>query len=131
LNFDGKSIIEIPVPPHTLRFAGDFSNPDNMLGQTADTIYSRNGTNWASQITGNVFASISASPDYLADGLVIAGGFRTGIYRSVDYGHTWQEIANQQLDILSDGTGEIPYVVFLSNQDAILVNGGEFTWLDY
>lgn len=131
LYFDGNKTAKIPVPSRTLRLAGDFSNQNNMLAQTNEAIYSGDGTNWDSQITVNNFASIAVSPDYLADGLVIAGGFHTGIYRSSDHGHTWQEITHQQPDILSDGTGEIPYVVFLSDQNVILVNGGEFTWLDY
>lgn len=74
-------------------------------------------------------AVIAAGPDLLESGVVIAGGFRSGIYRSEDFGKSWKLVLSNPSSIVP-GNGEIWSIAFLSETSVIAVNGGALAWED-
>ena len=75
-------------------------------------------------------ASLAAAPDFPASHLVVAGGFRSGIYRSNDAGQTWEQVLVDPSSVVQ-GSGEVFDVAFLSSDTLIAVNGGELIWRDF
>jgi len=135
LLFDGEKISETSSPQSILRMAGDFSQGGSVLAESPGAILKNkqdeSGKNliWEEVFTTRL-ASLAVSPNYPSDGVAIAGGFRTGVFRSTDYGGSWKEVINYQ-SLAETGTGEISAVEFLSSDHVILINGGTFTWVEF
>jgi len=113
-----------------LRAAGDFTDPNSTVLQSP-----LSGTApWRGQMpvwTLDVpVASLAAAPDFPASHLVVAGGFRSGIYRSNDAGQTWEQVLVDPSSVVQ-GSGEVFDVAFLSSDTLIAVNGGELIWRDF
>jgi photosystem II stability/assembly factor-like uncharacterized protein len=127
LDFDGQN--NIVSPSGTLRAAGDFKNQASTIA-CADAgvgVLSQPVEKWDSTL---VCGSLATSPDFNSSKIAIVGGFRSGIFRSVDAGQTWQVILNDP-SILVKGSNEIYEVLFLSPKDVIAINGGFLTWKDF
>ncbi|MFQ6100542.1 MAG: WD40/YVTN/BNR-like repeat-containing protein [Anaerolineae bacterium] len=135
LLFDGENMSEITVPPHTLRLAGDFTQSTILLAESPGALFrgtqdAKSGNFVWRENLSTYLASLVVSPDYPSSGLAIAGGFRTGVLRSTDYGESWEEVLSSQA-LLESGTGEIGSIEFLSCDQVILINGGAFTWAEF
>ncbi len=128
LGLDSERKIEMTVP--VLRAAGDFTGSAPAL---VDSPALGVGRGLSEADWWNLFAavaSMAAPPDFPASQVVVAGGFRTGIYRTTDAGQTWhQVVANPSA--ITPGNGEISEVEFLSPTTVIAVNGGGLTWEDF
>jgi photosystem II stability/assembly factor-like uncharacterized protein len=135
LLFDGQRVLEIAIPPDTLRLAGDFSQDGTLLAESPMALFKGirqrfDKFAWEQKYLDGSLTSLAVPPNYPSSGLVIAGGFRTGVFRSTDYGESWEKVLNPQA-LLKSGTGEIWDIEFLSNNQAILINGGAFTWTEF
>jgi photosystem II stability/assembly factor-like uncharacterized protein len=128
LSMDGQTSVEMTVP--VLRAAGDFA------GSAPALVYSPGlgvGRGLSEAEGWNVFAavgSLAAAPDFPASQVVVAGGFRGGIYRTTDAGRTWEQVVADPSAIVP-GNGELTGLEFLSPSTVIAVNGGSLTWKDF
>jgi len=128
LNLSGEK--RILTPGVVLRSAGDFEGraplvlqaPPYGVGRLTDPT-----DDWQLRIA---VASLAASPEYLARPVVVAGGFRSGIYRSDDGGRSWDLVLRYPSNLV-EGSGEIGEVEFISPNHVIAINGGALTWLDF
>ncbi len=75
-------------------------------------------------------AKLAASPDFPIDGVALAGGFRSGIYRTADWGNHWEPVLKNPSDIVP-GSNEVYDIVFVSPTAVIAVNGGGLAWEDF
>lgn len=118
------------VPGTVLHAAGDFANPDSML--LIDTL-SRVGQLSNKEIKQTLAkdgAIVAASPTFDQDKTAIVFGFQSGIFRTTDGGHSWEQVLDDASAIVS-GTNEIGAAVFLSKSSVIAANGGYKTWIDF
>ncbi len=122
----------ISLTDSILNAAGDFRGQSSVLLRSPVS-----GTGIAQTMESPVawtlsvpVASLAASPDFPVSQTAIAGGFRSGIFRTVDGGKHWEQVLVKASDI-TPGTNEIYAVVFLSPTSVIAVNGGELTWQDF
>ncbi len=120
---------EAVLPNGTLRVVGDFGAPTMVVGTAAHGVgpWSRGQGTWTLSVP---VAALAAAPDYPVSGVAVAGGFRTGIYRTEDAGATWKQ-ALEDPSAIVPGSGEICSVVFLSTTDVVAANGGQLTWCDF
>lgn len=132
LLLDAQSEDAILLPETVLQAAGDFRNAAPILLRSPTA-----GTGVAQTVGGETTWTLSApvtdltaSPDFPTSQLAIAGGFRSGIYRTTDGGQNWEQVLPNPSTILP-GSDEIYEVVFLSPSAVIAVNGGEVTWQDF
>jgi hypothetical protein len=120
---DGSAPIELPL--ETMNVAGDFQSPERMVIRTGSSVRSLSATNpKESPIQVGV---IAAAPDLPDSGILIAGGFRTGVFRSADFGRTWQITLADPSSIVA-GNNEIGAAIFLSEKAVIVRNGGLLSW---
>ena len=125
-----KDILKVPLG--TLRLAGDFSGHGRLLldgpenGLHVNESGRVDSTDWMSVLPESL-GSIAVSPDQSS---MLAGGFRTGIFRSTNGGDTWEKILDDPSLIVA-GSNEIPSILFLTNENVIAVNGGRLTWVSY
>jgi photosystem II stability/assembly factor-like uncharacterized protein len=128
LSIDSQTSVEMAVP--VLRAAGDFT------GSAPALVYSPAlgvGRGLSEAEGWNVFAavgSLAAAPDFAASQVVVAGGFRGGIYRTTDAGLTWDQVVADPSAIVP-GNGELTGLEFLSPTTVVAVNGGGLTWTDF
>lgn len=73
---------------------------------------------------------LAASPDFLSRPVAVAGGFRSGIYRTKDGGQTWDPVLLNP-SALVKGRGEIYAVKFLSSKQVVAVIGGHEQWREF
>ncbi len=126
LSADGETPFR--VNEAVLRAAGDFSSTGPAVLQSP--LYGlRNELSKAWTLSVPV-ASLAAPPDFPTSRTVIAGGFRSGIYRSPDAGKTWEMVLANPSEVVP-GSNEILDMAFLSPQTVIAVNGGILTWKDF
>lgn len=122
----------VPLPGVVLQAAGDFQGAAPVLFHSPDSgsgASSRLGL--AAQWTLSApVASLAASPDFPADRLALAGGFRSGIFHTTDGGEHWERVLDDPSSVLP-GSGEIYDILFLSPAAVIAVNGGQITWQDF
>jgi photosystem II stability/assembly factor-like uncharacterized protein len=130
LDVQGENVILLPES--VLQAAGDFQSAAPILFRSPTA-----GVGVAQMAGGKTIWTLSApvaslitSPDFPASQLAIAGGFRTGIYRTTDGGQNWEQVLLNPSDILP-GSDEIYEVVFLSPKAVIAVNGGKLAWQDF
>ncbi|MFZ6026215.1 MAG: WD40/YVTN/BNR-like repeat-containing protein [Chloroflexota bacterium] len=116
----------IVLPSEANDAAGDFSRPEHTVLRTSSAVGNLS-LNASNELSTMDIAVIAAAPDFLESGLVIAGGFRSGIYRSEDFGKSWKVVLANPSSIVP-GNNEIWSVVFLSENSLIAVNGGSLTW---
>lgn len=113
-----------------LRAAGDFNGAGLFVLQSplqGTGRWSAHGGSWTLSVP---VASLAAAPDFSNSQTVIAGGFRTGIYRSINAGQNWEMILADPSEIVA-GSNEILDVAFLSPHTVVAVNGGVLTWKDF
>lgn len=118
------------APKIVLRAAGAFDGSAPIIAQAPDRIeFSEDGgTTWRITLEADL-ASVAVAPDFASSGVAVAGGFRGGIYRSVDGGRTWGLAVDDPSKVVR-GMGEIIAVTFLSATDVVAINGGGLTWED-
>lgn len=131
-------LVSLPFPTNTmpavrmrgpaLRAAGLFNSSTPILVESPDGIHvsSDNGLTWHTTLQVGL-ASVAVSPDFATSGIAVAGGFRTGIFWSGDWGETWTRVIERPSTIVN-GSNEITTVLFLSKTNAVAVNGGEISW---
>lgn len=123
---------EVMLPKGVLYFAGDFQ------GESPAIAYSPlSGVGMLEKIDSNIewslpvrVASLAVTPDFTESQVGIAGGFRTGLYRTQDGGRHWEQVIQKPSDILP-GNDEIYAVAFLSPTAVIAIQGGGFAWQDF
>lgn len=125
----------LSVPLGALRLAGDFDGDGPLVldgaenGQKLKGDKKSDNYTWESVLPSGL-ASLAASPNLLNKPVILAGGFRTGLYRSEDGGSSWvNALANPSLIIT--GSNELHAVLFLSEEQVIAVNGGAFSWQSF
>ena len=128
LPLPSRTLPAVGAPETVLRAAGEFDGSAPIIAEAADRIeFSEDrAATWRVTLETNL-ASLTAAPDFASSGIAVAGGFRTGIYRSVNGGRTWALVDNEPNDVVS-GSGEVVALAFLSLSDVIAVNGGGLTW---
>jgi len=122
----------VTLPELVLGAAGDFQGSGPVLLRSpASGLGVEQGIGRAPRWTLSApMASLTASPDFLTSQAAIAGGFRSGIYRTTDGGRDWEQVLAKPSDILQ-GSDEIYEVAFISPTTVIAVNGGELKWQDF
>lgn len=128
LTAEGKTNYQVPEAP--LRGAGDFENRELTIIESSAV-----GIGQLDQFGGNgtlsqPIASLASGPNYPQSRVVVAGGFRTGIYRSSNNGESWTVVLDDPSTVLK-GSGEIIDIAYLSKANVIAVNGGELKWRDF
>ena len=115
----------VAVPLAALRAAGLPGGPLLVQSSGVLAISPDGGATWRTAAQGS-FASLAVSPAFPQDGVVLMGGFRTGILRSADGGHTWNTVLANPAALVpgSDAAG----VAFLSATQAVCINPAFFTW---
>jgi len=126
LDIQGEERVLLPAT--VLHAAGDFHGAPILLHSPAhgSGIWDGVGEMAAWTLAAPV-ACLVVSPDFPTSHLAIAGGFRSGIYRTVDGGRHWEQVLPSPSSILP-GSDEIYEAVFLSPSTVIAVNGGELAW---
>ncbi|MDY6877750.1 MAG: hypothetical protein SWK90_16330, partial [Chloroflexota bacterium] len=128
LSIDGEADTKVPEP--VLHAAGDFKGSAPTILHSPSSGVGR----WFRQVEKwtltTPVASLAAARDFPTSQVTIAGGFRTGIYRTTDAGQTWHQVLANPSRILR-GSGEIVGIAFLSPTTVIAINGGELTWRDF
>jgi len=128
LSVDGETKIEGIGP--VLRAVGDFTDPNSTVLQSplsGTGLWSGQTSMWTLDVP---VASLAVAPDFPASRVVVAGGFRSGIYRSNDAGRTWERVLADPSSVVQ-GNGEVFDVAFLSSDTLIAINGGEMIWRDF
>jgi photosystem II stability/assembly factor-like uncharacterized protein len=128
LSVDKQRSIEMAMP--VLRAAGDFTGSAPALVYSPALGVGRGLSEGEGWTLFAAVGSMAAAPDFPASQVVVAGGFRTGIYRTTDAGQTWQQVVANPSAIVP-GNGEISGVEFVSATTVIAVNGGGLTWQDF
>jgi hypothetical protein len=128
LSIDGQSHTEMTGP--VLRAAGDFTGSGPMTLCSPPLGVGRRFHQVEEWTLSVAVGSLAVAPDFPASQLVVAGGFRTGIYRSTDAGRTWEQVLANPSAIVP-GNGEISGLEFVSATTVIAVNGGRSTWKDF
>ncbi|MDW8069528.1 MAG: hypothetical protein RML46_11500 [Anaerolineae bacterium] len=119
--------MDIPAP--VLDAAGDFQRAEEWfirspMGGVGLYHKSRGNVRWT--LPGPI-ASIAVSPAFLTDRLALAGGFRSGIFRTTDGGHHWEQALARPSTVIL-GSDEIYEIVFLSPTSVLAIQGGRMTW---
>lgn len=119
---------QLQLPPGTLRIAGALDGSAPLLAEspTGLRISRDGGSTWIRALETSL-ASIAVAPDFPASGVAVAGGFRTGIYRTTDGGQHWIQVIADPSEVVP-GNGEIATVTFLSPQRVLATNGGSLQW---
>lgn len=128
LSIDSETEIEIAEP--VLHAAGDFKGAAPMILHSPPSGVGRSFRQAEKWTLSAPVASLAAAPDFPTSHVAIAGGFRTGIYRTTDAGQTWYQVLADPSSVLQ-GNDEIVGVTFLSPTTVIAVNGGEQIWQDF
>jgi hypothetical protein len=128
LSVDSQTSMEMAVP--VLRAAGDFTGSAPALVYSPALGVGRGLSEAEGWTLFAAVGSMAAAPDFSASQVVVAGGFRTGIYRTTDAGRTWQQVVADP-SAIAPGNGEISGVEFLSATTVLAVNGGGLTWTDF
>lgn len=84
------------------------------------------GRTWRTTLEANL-ASLGVRGYQAGGGLVVAGGFREGIYYSDDGGQTWVETLPNPSSLVP-GSNEITSVVFLSPSHVVAANSSTIGW---
>jgi hypothetical protein len=135
LLFTVKERSTLKVPLLTLRLAGDFIGTGPTVldggenGKTLRGDKKADNPNWENTLSAGL-ASLAASPDLPNNPVLLAGGFRTGIYRSSDGGNVWENVLPNP-SLIVPGNDDIYSILFLSNERVIAINGGEFAWTGF
>jgi len=119
---DGASF-ELQTPAHTLRLARSASAWFADSGGSGIYRSGDGGRSWNLVLPAPT-ASVIATPG----GIILAGGFRSGFFASVDDGRTWE--ATSSPASLIQGSNEIYGLTVLGNT-VLAVNGGTMTWQPY
>jgi len=125
-----EGVTNFKVPESSLRAAGNFKNRGMTVVESSSARVGwldQDNVNWTLSVP---VSSLATGSDFLQSRIVIAGGFRTGLYRSSDGGQSWNLILSDPSTILK-GSGEIIDVAFLSETNLVAVNGGELKWRDF
>lgn len=132
--FDSQSARTLTVPAPLTRLAGDMLGPHPLIADSnrAGEVFrlSREATPTWQPVLALGTASLAAAPDLPQSHVLLAGGFRTGIYRSQDGGSTWVRVMSDPSMILP-GSNEIAQILFVSSTQVLLINGGRYAWQDY
>lgn len=128
MDWEGQKPVALPEP--AIRAAGDFSNPDSMAIQVPNRGVGQISNGSFHRTLSTSIASLAAAKDYPQSRIALAGGFRTGIFRTNDAGKTWQQVVAYPSAILP-GSDEIVGITFLSFTDVVAINGGRLEWTDF
>lgn len=110
-----------------LRVAGSFTAHSPWIGQdAASTRFSEDGASWRTTFEAPM-ASVAAAPDFDVSGIALAGGFRSGIFRTSNHGRTWTTVLDDPASVVP-GSGVVTSVAFLSPTRALAIHGGNLEW---
>ena len=124
--------LELPLPDDlqssVLRAAGRLDGSSPIIGESSGSIYLSldKGATWQTTLDRVSLSSLAAAPSFAASGVALAGG-RSGIFRTTDWGQHWQRVLARPSTIVP-GIGDIIAIAFLSDMQAVSVNGGSITW---
>lgn len=125
-----KSKTDVQMAEGVLRAAGDFGFPERFIIQST----ARGVGPWSASgeppTLSIPIASLAAAKDFPSSQMLIAGGFRSGIYQSRNGGRSWELVLANPSKIVP-GSNEISDVMYLSTNSVIAVNGGIFTWTNF
>ncbi len=111
-----------------LRAAGRFGGTSPVVAESPSGIYvlDANGVTWRKTLDTSL-ASIALSPDFESSGIGLAGGFRTGIYRTSDGGRTWAHVVADP-SAITPCSGEVSSILFLAKSNALAVCEPTLVW---
>jgi photosystem II stability/assembly factor-like uncharacterized protein len=120
------SPLTLSIP--SLRAAGtDRPGQSFLVGDGSGVALSRDGgRSWTTTLRTNA-ASIAVAPAGRGAGMALVGGFRTGLFRSADGGHTWRQVVGDVSSILP-GSDEVGSLTFLGPQAVAAAQGAFQTW---
>ncbi|MFN3929649.1 MAG: WD40/YVTN/BNR-like repeat-containing protein, partial [Thermoflexus sp.] len=127
ISIGSESPMHMPAP--VLDVAGDFQRANRWLVRSplgSVGLYQKDQGTIEWTLRGPI-ASVSISPAFPTDGVVLAGGFRSGIFRSTDGGQHWEQVLAQPSTVIP-GSDEIYEIVFLSPTNVLAIQGGRTTW---
>lgn len=128
LKIDVTSKTPVHIPGKLLFAAGDFDgsflakDQTKGIGQLHDQVAA-----WDENIDPS---GIDVSPEFQNDHTAVMVGFRSGLFRTVDGGKSWEKVISNLNQIVS-GTNEAFDVKFLSKTSVVVVNSGRTTWEDF
>lgn len=127
ISLGSESPMDMPAP--VLDAAGDFRRANRWLVRSpmgSVGLYQKDQGTIEWTLLGPI-ASLSISPAFPTDRVVLAGGFRSGIFRSADGGQHWERVLAQPSTVIP-GSDEIYQIIFLSPTNVLAIQGGRATW---
>jgi len=115
----------ITTPVSTLRVVGDGSTHKPLVsaGPGGLSVSRDGGANWQPILHGDIVGLASNR-----DTSILLAASRTEIQRSTDGGATWHPVLTNPSTVLA-GSGRVTALTFLSDIEAVAVNGGLGTWV--
>ncbi len=130
LGIDSQRDAKMTMTGPVLRAAGDFTGSGAMILDSPPLGVGRRSHQVEEWTLFVAVGSLAAAPDFPASHVVVAGGFRSGIFRSTDAGRTWEQVVTNPSAIVP-GNNEISAVEFLSPTTVLAVNGAPMTWKEF
>ena len=128
LSIDSQTSVKMTVP--VVRAAGDFTGSAPALVYSPALGVGRGLSEPGGWTLFAAVGSLAAAPDFPASRVVVAGGFRGGMYHTTDAGRSWHQVVADP-SAIAPGNGEMTGLEFLSPTTVIAVNGGGLTWKDF
>lgn len=119
----------VQLPSGVLRAAGDFEGPFVIFVWPEGRVGRVSAGEDVAWTLDALFGSMAAAPDFPTSNTIVAGGFRSGIYRSTDGGQSWKRVLADPSSVVP-GTNEVQ-VRFLSPRNVVAINGGVLAWADF
>lgn len=122
---DAATPLTLSIP--ALRVAGTVASGSPLLADSASALAlsSDGGHRWTTVLQTNT-TSIAVAPAGTGS-VALAGGFRSGIFRSSDGARTWVPVVRSASAILP-GSDEVGSLTFLSPNHVVAVQGGIQQW---
>jgi len=124
----GTATAPLTFPIRAIRVAGTIAPGRPLLADdtTQVALSVDGGRSWATTLR-TATADIAVGPTGTGSEVAIAGGFRTGVFRSADGGRTWQQVVSRASSILP-GSDEVGSLAFEAPGHVIATQGGNQTW---
>lgn len=125
MSMSGQTSVTLPY--RTYRAAGAFDGSAPMIADALLGMYVSDDAGLSWRLADNCHCSVGAAPHFPSSGVAVGGGFRNGVFRTIDGGLTW-DLVLADPGIVVRGINEVGNVTFLSSTDVVAVNPAGRHW---